>query len=73
LPEGVYGARNDIQEARKRRMQAESAPQCLFGAHETDKDELTEEELSRMRADAEAYVASLVAAAPRRASPFRLF
>jgi hypothetical protein len=56
----------ELQEARKRRIQVESAPQRLFGAYASDKEDLTEEELTVMRAEAEAYVAGLVAAAQRR-------
>jgi hypothetical protein len=56
----------ELQEARKRRVQTESAPQRLFGAHASDKEDLTEEELTAMRAEAEAYVARLVAEAQRR-------
>jgi hypothetical protein len=55
-----------LQEAHRRRIQAESAPQRLFGAHESDKEDLTEEELTAMRAEAETYVAGLVAGAQRR-------
>jgi hypothetical protein len=51
----------ELQEARKHRIQVESAPQRLFGAHASDKEDLT-----AMRAEAEAYVAGLVAGAQRR-------
>lgn len=56
----------ELQEARKRRMRMASAPQRLFGAHEIDKEDLTENELTAMRAEAEMYVAGLVAEARRR-------
>jgi hypothetical protein len=51
----------ELQEARKDRIRVESAPQRLFGALESDKEDLT-----AMRAEAEAYVARLVAGAQRR-------
>jgi hypothetical protein len=51
----------ELQEARKDRLQRQSAPQRLFGSHEPDKDDLM-----RMRCDAESYVANLVAEAQRR-------
>jgi hypothetical protein len=56
----------ELQEARKRRRRIESAPQRLFGAFEGKKGELTAEDLALMRAEAEAYVAGLVAGAHRR-------
>jgi hypothetical protein len=56
----------ELQESRKRRIRMESALQRLFGAHESDKDELTEDDLVQMRAEAEGYVAGLVAGAGRR-------
>lgn len=56
----------ELQEARKHRIQTESAPQRLFGVHMNDKEALTEEDLTAMRAEAEAYVADLVAGAQRR-------
>jgi hypothetical protein len=56
----------ELQEAHKRRVHMESAPQRLFGAHESDKDDLTEEDLMRKRAEAERYVAGLVAGAQHR-------
>lgn len=56
----------ELQEARKDRLQRQSAPQRLFGVHETDKDDLTGDDLVRMRGEAESYVANLVAGAQRR-------
>ena len=56
----------ELQEARQDRIRVETAPQRLFGAHESDKEDLTEEELKALRAEAEAYVAGLVAGAQRR-------
>ena len=56
----------ELQEARKDRLQRQSAPQRLFGVHETDKDDLTGDDLARMRGEAESYVANLVAGAQRR-------
>ncbi len=56
----------ELQEVRKDRIQRQSAPQRLFGTHEADKDELTEEDLVRMRSAAESYVADLVAGAQNR-------
>jgi hypothetical protein len=56
----------ELQEARKRRIQLEAAPQRLFGTLQSDKEDLTEEELTTLRAEAEAYVAGLVAGAQRR-------
>jgi hypothetical protein len=55
-----------LQEARKNRVQVESAPQRLFGTLAINKEDLPEEELSAMRAEAETYVAGLVAGAQRR-------
>jgi hypothetical protein len=55
-----------LQEDRRDRIAIESAPQRLFGAYEIDKDELTENDLSMKRADAEDYVTGLVSAALRR-------
>jgi hypothetical protein len=55
-----------LQEARKDRIQRETAPQRLFGVHDTDKDELTSEELAQRRAEAEAHVAGLVAGARKQ-------
>ena len=55
-----------LQEARKVRVQRQSAPQRLFGGYESDKDELSSDDLGRMRGEAEAYVANLVAMARRR-------
>lgn len=55
-----------LQEARKDRIQREAAPQRLFGVHDADKDELTSEELAQRRAEAEAHVAGLVAGARKR-------
>jgi hypothetical protein len=55
-----------LQEARKRRIEMNSAPQRLFGAHSMDKEDLTNEELTAMRDQAETYVAGLVAGAHRR-------
>ena len=55
-----------LQEARKERVQRESAPQRLFGVHDTEKGELTSEELAQRRAEAEAHVAGLVAGARKR-------
>ena len=42
----------ELQEARKDRLQRQSAPQRLFGVHETDKDDLTGDDLVRMRGEA---------------------
>jgi hypothetical protein len=56
----------ELQEARKDRLQQQSAPQRLFGVHQADKDELTGEDLVGMRSEAESYVANLVAGAQRR-------
>jgi hypothetical protein len=56
----------ELQEARKDRIRVESAPQRLFGAHESDKQDLSDEELAAMRGEAGAYVAGLVAGAQRR-------
>ena len=57
----------ELQEARKDRLQRQSAPQRLFGVHETDKDDLAGDDLVRMRGDAEIrHVANLVAGAQRR-------
>ena len=56
----------ELQEARKHRIRVESAPQRLFGAHESDKEDLSDDELTTMRAEAEAFVAGLVAGAQRR-------
>jgi len=56
----------ELQEARKDRLKQQSAPQRLFGVHGADKDELTADDLLRMRSEAEAYVATLVARAQRR-------
>jgi hypothetical protein len=56
----------ELQEARKDRIQRQSAPQRLFGTHESEKDDLTGDDLVRMRGEAEAYVANLVARAQRR-------
>jgi hypothetical protein len=56
----------ELQEAHKRRIEAESAPQRLFGAHASDKEDLAEDELTAMRTEAETYVADLVAGAQRR-------
>ena len=56
----------ELQEARKRRVQLESAPQRLFGAHASEKEDLTEEQLTTMRAEAEAHVRDLIAEAQRR-------
>jgi hypothetical protein len=56
----------ELQEAHRRRLEMESAPQRLFGARAIDKEELTEEELTAMRAEAEDYVAGLVTGAQRR-------
>jgi hypothetical protein len=56
----------ELQEARKDRLQRQSAPQRLFGVHEADKDDLTGDDLARMRGEAESYVANLVAGAQRR-------
>lgn len=56
----------ELQEARKDRVRQQSAPQRLFGSYESDKDDLTGDDLFRMRGDAEAYVANLVAVAQRR-------
>lgn len=56
----------ELQEARKHRIRVESAPQRLFGAHESDKEDLSDDELTTMRAEAEAYVGGLVAGAQRR-------
>lgn len=56
----------ELQEARKDRIQRQSAPQKLFGCYESDKDDLTSDDLVSMRKEAEAYVASLVAVAQRR-------
>ncbi|MEY2343191.1 VPA1262 family N-terminal domain-containing protein [Acidithiobacillus sp. IBUN Pt1247-S3] len=53
-----------LQEARKVRVQRQSAPQRLFGSH--DSDELTGEDLVRMRGEAVEYVAGLVAVAQRQ-------
>ena len=55
-----------LQEARKVRVQRQSAPQRLFGSYESDKYELSSDDLVRMRGEAEAYVANLVAMAHRR-------
>ena len=55
-----------LQEARKVRVQRQSAPQRLFGSYESDKDELSGDNLVRMRGEAEAYVANLVAVAQHR-------
>jgi hypothetical protein len=56
----------ELQEARKDRLQRQSAPQRLFGVHEADKDDLTGDDLVRRRGEAESYVANLVAGAQRR-------
>ena len=56
----------ELQEARKDRIRRQSAPQRLFGSYESDKDDLTGDDLVRMRGEAEAYVANLVAVAQRR-------
>ncbi len=56
----------ELQEARKDRLQRQSAPQRLFGVHDADKDDLTGDDLVRMRGEAEAYVAAIVAGAQRR-------
>lgn len=55
-----------LQEARKDRVQRQSAPQQLFGCYESDKDELSGDDLVCMRGEAETYVANLVAVAQRR-------
>ncbi|OCX71344.1 VPA1262 family N-terminal domain-containing protein [Acidithiobacillus thiooxidans] len=56
----------ELQEARKDRIKRQSAPQRLFGSYDYDKEELSEDELKRMRSEAEAYVADLVAMAQCR-------
>jgi hypothetical protein len=56
----------ELQEARKDRVKRQTAPQMLFGSYESDKDELSGDDLARMRGEAEAYVANLVAMAQRR-------
>ncbi len=56
----------ELQEQRKRRIQAESAPQKLFGATDGGNEAPTDDELAAKRAGAELYVAGLVAAAQRR-------
>jgi hypothetical protein len=56
----------ELQEARKDRLEDQSAPQRLFGVHDVDKDDLTGDDLLRMRGEAESYVANLVAGAQRR-------
>ena len=56
----------ELQEARKDRVKRQTAPQRLFGSYENDKDELSGDDLARMRGEAEAYVANLVAVAQRR-------
>jgi hypothetical protein len=56
----------ELQEVRRKRIQIETAPQRLFGSYDGDKQELTEEKLTAMRAEAEAYVAELVSTAQRR-------
>ena len=56
----------ELQEARKDRVKRQTAPQRLFGSYENDKDELSGDDLTRMRGEAEAYVANLVAVAQRR-------
>ena len=56
----------ELKEAREERIRRQSAPQHLFGVHESDKDDLTGEDLFRMRAEGEAFVANLVAGARRR-------
>lgn len=56
----------ELQEARKDRLQDQSAPQRLFGIHDVDKDDLTGDDLLHMRGEAESYVANLVAGAQRR-------
>lgn len=56
----------ELREAHKNRLQEQSAPQRLFGVHDVDKDDLSGEDLLRMRGEAETYVASLVAGAQRR-------
>jgi hypothetical protein len=56
----------ELQEARNDRIRMECAPQRLFGVHESDKEDLNEDALAAMRAEAEAYVAGLVAGAQRR-------
>ena len=61
-PSGSLNCRKRVKD----RIRVESAPQRLFGAHESDKEDLTEEELKTLRAEAEAYVAGLVAGAQRR-------
>ena len=43
-----------------------SAPQRLFGAQVSNKEDPSEDELTAMRAEAEAYVAELVAVSRRR-------
>ncbi len=56
----------ELQEARKDRVKRQTAPQRLFSSYENDKDELSGDDLARMRGEAEAYVANLVAVAQRR-------
>ncbi len=56
----------ELQEVRKDRIQRQSAPQNLFGCYENDKNDLTSDDLAHLRAEAEAYVANLVAVAQRR-------
>ncbi|WP_027582034.1 VPA1262 family N-terminal domain-containing protein [Bradyrhizobium sp. Ai1a-2] len=56
----------ELQEVRKGRIARQSAPQQLFGVHEANKDELTGDDLARMRREAESYVAGLVSHATRR-------
>ncbi|HUC67401.1 MAG TPA: VPA1262 family N-terminal domain-containing protein [Stellaceae bacterium] len=56
----------ELQEARKDRLQTQSAPQRLFGVHDADKDDLTGDDLVQLRGEAEGYVANLVAGAQRR-------
>lgn len=53
----------ELQERRRRRERAEAAPQRLFGV--VTKDQLSADALAQMRADAEAFVADLVASAKR--------
>ncbi len=56
----------ELREQRKRRIQAEAAPQKLFGATDGGNEAPTDAELAARRTEAELYVAGLVAAAQRR-------